>query len=179
MPLHEISSSAIGELLYDSTLAASAANFDIQNIPASYKHLHLFLQGRSDRAAQTLDTVILRANNDSGANYDTQQLQGVDVAVSTSETFGATSASLGEITAASSTADAAGMIFVLIPNYAGTTFHKTFFASCYDPKSGTSMTIVMNGSRWASTSAINRLTVISGTASNFIAGTRVTLYGMN
>ena len=163
--------------LYDFRLAVSAASFDVQNISADYRHLRLVLNGRSDRAAQVNDGVGIRFNNDSGANYEYQQALSSDVTMTASESFAQTSFYAGDVPAASATANVAGASIVEILDYAGTTFHKHIIAQNARAGSATTITVQQLGGRWASATAINRITVISTTSNNFIAGTRLTIYG--
>jgi hypothetical protein len=49
----------------------SAASIDVTGIIAGYAHLRLVLQARGD-AAVTTTSLLVRFNNDSAANYDSQ-----------------------------------------------------------------------------------------------------------
>lgn len=56
-------------LLDVETLAGGDGTVTFNNIPGHYRHLALAFQARSDRAAEG-DNMLLRFNNDGGANYD-------------------------------------------------------------------------------------------------------------
>ena len=90
--------------LYDSTLGADAANFDITSglTGAAWE---ILLLARGTTAAQTID-VRVRFNNDSGANYDTyaQYNHGANSNVGTI-TSGATSGFIAYVPAASAGAN--------------------------------------------------------------------------
>jgi ABC-type amino acid transport substrate-binding protein len=166
--------------LFDSTLGAAAASFDITSIPATYAALQLMLIGRSDAAAVN-DSVTLRFNGDTAANYDYEVVTAPDnSAPSDTGVFAATSIALaGAVAAATAPAGAVGMLELTIPNYAGTTFHKacrTLNSWKHGTAAGSLFFRDCHG-HWRSTSAINRITLAG--AGNFIAGTRCTLYGMS
>ena len=165
--------------IYDSTLSGSAANFDITDIPATYRHLRLVFNLRTDRVA-TSDNLLLRFAGDSGANYDWIRNY-YTPGINTGESYGATSINLGLICGNSATANAFAGGELVIPDYSNTArLHNT---TCFlGAKTGTSA-----GSFWYShssgsyrtTGAIARITLLPNTGPNFMTGCRVTLYGMN
>jgi hypothetical protein len=162
----------------DSTLGGSAPSFDLTAIPATFNHLLLLIQGRGDTAA-TSTTVLLRFNNDSGANYDTELITGSGAAVATGEIVAGTSAQIADITANTGPASVFGAFTIWIPNYAGTTAQKNAFSSGGHKTTSLSGGIFNRNYScfWRSAAAINRITLTPG-AGNFVAGSRVTLYGL-
>ncbi len=167
--------------LYDSTLGVAAASFDITSIDSGYAHLLLTLTGRSDRAANLSDDVRLRFNNDSGNSYDWQSdySSGTGGATGT-EAIATSGMRVATIPAATATANFRGVCRVLIANYAETTFHKDADSSWgYRQAAATGQMISGKATGfWNSTAAINRLTLTTENAANFVAGTRVTLHGV-
>lgn len=167
-------------VIFDSTLGADAASFDVQDIPQGYGHLLVHGQLRGTEAA-TQTQVTVRFNNDSGASqYDGQYryVQGNNtVGVTANEN--ATSMIVGIVASASGTANRAGAVRMLIPNYAGTTFHKDLKCETGYVRDTTvpASIITTNGvGIWKSTAAITRLTVLP-VANNWKAGSRLTVYG--
>lgn len=121
----------------------------------------------------------MRLNGDAGANYDYQQLQGQAAGVFASETFGGTAIFAGVMPAVAATANCFNAGFSFIPNYANSANNKAGFTVSFN-KFGTStnqMQVNLTGGFWRSNAAINRITLIPNSG-NFVAGTRVTLYGM-
>lgn len=160
-------------LVADSTLGGAAATIDLTGLPTTYAALLVLVEGRSDTAA-AFTTMLARFNNDSGANYSY-----VNFNASAAGTFtvggGATSIELDHVLpAATAAASNAGMSALWIPAYSQTTFFKSFWAgqTGYDAANFTSGLV---GGRWASTAAINRITLLPG-AGNFIAGSRASVY---
>jgi hypothetical protein len=159
--------------LADTTLGGATATIAFSSIPATFAHLLLVGQGRGDTAA-TATNLNLRLNGDSATNYSTQQVQGSSATASAAVTTAQTSAGIASMAAASATAGVFSPVFAFLPNYAGTVAQKDLLA--LDLFIGTPV-VQLIGGHWASTSAINSITLLPG-AGNFIAGTRFTLYGL-
>ena len=168
-------------LLSSTVLGASATSFDFQNIAGTFSHLWIVCYLRGD-GAFVGNSARLRFNNDSAANYDTEQTQGVGTAATASTgTAAATSLFISELTGANATANEFTVASAFIPQYAGTTGLKAVVLT--SGAVGTQGTLseyandVASGS-WRSTAAITRVTIIPGSGTNFVAGSAVTLYGM-
>ena len=164
--------------LYDSTLGADAASFDVSSISSSYDHLLVILQGRSTGAFNTV-SVACRFNNDSGGNYDSQLDYGNNATPTASATVAQTSAQIGDVPGSTATANHAGALELTIPNYTGTTFQKQGLArsgwiEATSAGGAFAMDAMMN---WRSTAAIDRITIFP-TSGNFLAGSRLTIYGI-
>lgn len=169
------------ELIDDQTLGSDTATIDFTSISGSYKHLRLIVQARSTRAAQTEDNVFFTFNADTGNNYDSQLLQVRGTGTAISEALaGANSGVVMIVPAASSPAGSASSFVIEIPNYAGTTFNKSFTCHGSAPltDSANGMRLESSAGEWRSTAAITRITLdlVNG---NFLAGSRATLYGIN
>jgi hypothetical protein len=164
---------------FSSTLAAPAASFDVTAIGAGFSHLMVVLVGRSDTAA--LNTgVILKINNDGGANYDSENLNLANTVVAGTAVAGATSKTITQIPAATATASTFGVVQFYLPFYSNTTVFKSIIAAdnvfltlgtvgTYGLDAGAGM--------WRSSAAINRVT-LTPAAGNFIIGSAVTIYGI-
>ena len=110
--------------LAETLLSSDAAGIVFANIPSTYRHLRLIVQARGSTAASDV-LLLLRLNNDSGANYDRQMLEGHAATVAASELLASTVARIGSIPAANAPTSAVGQVEVVLAHYAGTTFHKT------------------------------------------------------
>lgn len=164
--------------LYDNTASGAIASWDVQSISQAYNHLKLMITARGDTAAANT-TCNIQFNNDSGANYDFEVLDVYATSVAAGESFAATSGQIGYPPAATATADYASDITVDILNYTGTTFNKNANA-VGEWQYGTATANrrwAFQTTGWRSTAAINRITVLCGTG-NFIAGSRLTIYGL-
>lgn len=166
--------------LADSTLAADAASIDFQSIPAIYAHLYLECYLRGTNAAAFIPMNI-RFNNDTGANYDNQTLQGSAAVASATEAFAQTVSFIAYAPAngAAGGANLFNAVTVDIPHYANTANNKDYSAQ-YSFKSGTTTTLLNLGcvaGFWRSSAAINRITIYP-TTDNLKSGSRVVLYGL-
>ena len=166
-------------LIADSTLSAPAASFDITNIPPTYKHLQIVASLRTTKAA-IFDPVRIRFNNDSGPNYQNVIQYTVDGINATTEENSATGG-YTEAMAANSPSGSFAAITVWIPDYASTvTTYKNFTSTSGGLKDATSPHLVDAGGSWkGGGAAISRITLVPGTGPNFLAGSRVTVYGLN
>jgi hypothetical protein len=168
--------------IFDSTLAAAAANFDITAIPATYRHLRLELYLRSDQAAN-LSTLQLRFNNDSGNNYSSESTVANAATVAGVEAIAGASARIGRCPGATAPASSFAAVALDIPHYAGATGHKagTAQASSRETTASGGMILETDAIVWFATpAAINRITVFpQAPANNFVIGSRATLYGIN
>lgn len=164
--------------IYDTTLGAPAASIDLTGIVATYAHLLIVAQLRCDHATVVASAGI-RFNNDATAIYDWERIYGTAATPTSAETFADTSGQIGNIPGSSVAAGIAGSLSIFIPNYAGTTFNKAY-TSTVNHKGGVSSGNMFSGvwgGQWRSSVAINRVTLVQ-TGSNFIAGSRVTVYAM-
>jgi hypothetical protein len=168
-------------LISSVTLASDTANITFSNIPQTYRNLKVVYSLRST-VSSTLDNVLIRANGDSGANYNRLALLIQEGAPSWYSNAGVTSflpSSLG-IPAATAVANRFGSGYLEFPSYASA-FHKTVVGQSVNIYSDTStafLAYVQNGV-WRSTSAITSLSFAPQTGPNFLAGSTIQLYGVS
>lgn len=163
----------------DTTLGSPAATVDITSIVATYAHLLLVVYGRCTTAA-AVDYLAVRFNGDTAASYDFQILQGSGASASAAEQFAKTLADVGLMPANTAGANLFGAAVAFIPHYAGSSNNKAVVGLSTE-KSGTGGSSMVNhfgAAFWRSSAAINRITLLPDSASNFATGTRVTLFGM-
>lgn len=166
-----------------TTAAATAASFAFTNIGQTFNHLWLIVNGRSDNVGAAA-VFQIQLNGDSGANYDFTQADSLSsAAVTVVASAGVTAARIGAIPYTALTT-ASGLVSVLIPFYAGTTFYKTWTGSG-GRKDLDNIANFANESPWGSwrnTAAVTTVTVLvrgnSGTAQNFVVGSGAALYGI-
>jgi hypothetical protein len=162
----------------DVTLSASAATIDFSSIPSQFAHLMVVAYLRGDTAAAFVG-VVMRYNNDTGSNYDTQFLAAGAATVTAGEAFAGGAAQVGNVPANTASANVFGYVSIEVTHYANSANNKAHIAT-WAHKQGTASTNMQVGC-WAgfyrSNTAISRVTVIPG-AGNFVSGSRVTLYGL-
>lgn len=160
-------------LIERQTLAAPAASVTFSGIPGTYGALMHDWQGRID--ANTIVVLNQRFNGDTGNNYD-QHFATFPTSVGAS-TAAQSSVRIGTIGGGSAqTANRANAGRVTIPNYAGTTFHKSllFHANRWDTANDETE---MGSGDWRNTAAITSITIFPG-SDNFIVGSVFSLYGL-
>lgn len=165
--------------LADVTLGANNATLcDFTSISGAYAHLQLFINARTD-AASTEDWLYARFNNDSGTNYKVQVLQ--NSAASTLTTLFSSSAyiNFGVIPGASADAGYFNGAHLTVYDYANSARRKSAHGVGGGAVTSAKAWFYQNYATWNNTAAINRITVISGFAANFVAGSRATLYGLS
>jgi hypothetical protein len=168
-------------VLYDQTLPADTASFDVQNIPQGYKHLLIYLSARSSKSAID-DALLMRFNGDTGTNYAFQDIYSANAGATNASGAGAfsqTSAISLECPANSAPANTPGAYVMEIPDYASSVFNKMILTrtGARTVASGAGFYKETSAGNWNSTSPINRITVYFGTG-NFKTGSRLTIYGM-
>jgi hypothetical protein len=172
-------------LICDDLLSGSQASFDTNtilggNISGAYKHLKLYVYGRSDNA-DTNEALYMNFNNDStAAHYDIASFT-FSGGGTTSSTGGTDSKiTMGNIPAANAPASYFSQTEVTIANYADTTGFKSTHGLGGLERGTTAANsfVVFNAGLWLSTAAVNRIAVVPQ-AGNFVAGSRFTLYGLS
>jgi hypothetical protein len=167
----------IDEIIADGTSAV----IDFTSIPSTYSHLLIYGTGRMTGAV--LEALLqMRFNNDSGANYQIQNMRGENANNNATGTTGQTQSGIGRLPGATATAGYAAAIKLLVPNYSNATLFKQFFSTLTHMPNNTlaNFEITNTGGQWDDTSTINRITLLSttGGAGNFISGSIYSLYGV-
>lgn len=181
MPIISGGSSSGGGIVtkvFDTTLGADTASIDTgaNGIPQTGNVLELWVIGRTDEATN-FSSAIMRINGDTGANYDTQDVQGLNTGTNAAVTLAATSWNQQVLPGASDAAGTFGVFQITIPAYTQTTARKvaamtqgvvdTTAANCY------ARAQVCN---WRSTAAINQISVAAPGAQKLKAGSRMVIY---
>ena len=164
--------------LYDETLVGNQASIDTGagGFSTAFDHLQVVILARTAEAA-VLSSLVLNFNGDGGANYDYQRMRVVNTTVAGEITL-ATTGIVIACAGASAQAGAFSAIDFLIPAYSQTVAHKSFvlMGGLAEDTAADNRTS-LQGNRWRSTAAITRI-VLSPSGGNFVAGTRLTVYGI-
>jgi hypothetical protein len=148
-------------------------------IPGTYRLLLLYLDGRGTGTTGAVN-VALTINDDTGPNYDTQEMDTYNSTVEASTSLGIASPTVCQVPAASAPAGASGGCRLELPNYAGTIFQKRL-TSLQDAKQGATdsdLDLEYQVIYWRNTAAISSLVLTIG-AGNFVTGTTALLYGLS
>lgn len=172
--------SGVGKLvtLFDSTLAVAAATIDTgaAGVAASASHLLIVMKLRSNAVATT-DTCVLTFNGDTGAHYYVASGDFFGTTASAVHAEAAASLSLEAVSAATSTADVYSPLTLLVPSYADGHLKSVNGLAGYRTgnASGNILAKALIG-YWDQTAAISQITVTA--AAQFVAGSRMTVYGL-
>lgn len=163
----------------DSLLTGSVASFDFTAIPSYFAALRIVAYLRSDRATSP-DQALLRFNGDSGNNYLQEHL---DIGGTGAVNGTGPAAASGVVCLYTAGANAGAGEFstgeVVIPNYAVVANKKYGHIIGGDVRTGPGAEWFSDAFMWSNTAAaINRVTLTPNAGANWVAGSRVTLYGM-
>jgi hypothetical protein len=154
----------------------SAGSITFSSIPQTFTHLQVRLTSRSDYASTTA-SVFMRFNGDSGANYVYHYLLGDGSSATSGASTGSTVAWVGNMPAASSTANVFASTIVDILDYTNTNKNKTTRSLDGYDTNGAGQTY-LSSNLWLNTAAITSILLVSGGGANFVANTRADLYGI-
>jgi hypothetical protein len=163
--------------VFDSTLAAPAANFDCDDILSTYGTLRILFQGASSQAAASV-SLNLYINGDTNANYFVQDSYASAATTTSAESLGTIGGLCGYVPGSTATPPNSA-VEIVIPNYAGTVFTKAWTSTYMLGVNNTSGTLRVGrtGGYWASSIAISRGQLFPS-AGNFIVGSRMSVYVM-
>jgi hypothetical protein len=173
--------------LSKQVVATATATISFSSIPAGYSSLKIVLTGRDTNSASGELATFLQINGDgTAANYTlTQGIQGISsttgAGAGAALVIGSTTSGgcVGSIPGTSGLATAVGSSEILIPNYAGTAFHKivrTSYSDFYGSSTPSRDTAEVSF-LWKSTAAIDSLVLVAG-GTSFAVGTTAVLYAM-
>src|SRR2546423_6481559 len=141
----------------------SSASISFSSIPTIYTHLILTMNVIASSATINSDTLSIRFNGDTGANYHHTGIFASGSSVSEDMVFGATSGILGTIGGLKTNANRNSRIFLIIPFYTNTSFFKTYISqsTAHTTALATGVFIDNRGGTWVSTSAITSITLFA------------------
>jgi len=160
-------------LIETKTLGAAAASIEFTSIPQTFTDLVILISGRTARAMQVIDGNRLEFNSIT-TGYATRLLFGDgSSAASNTDTNAAAGASTGD----SATANTFGNSAIYISNYTAAT-NKSYSSDGVSENNATISYQILSASLWSNTAAITSITIKSESASNYLIGTTVSLYGV-
>jgi hypothetical protein len=165
------------ELIESSILGSSQSSITFSSLAtyaSTYKHLQIRLAARSDRSGTAGEGILLRINGDTGSNYARHVMNGNG---STVDSFGVandTSLQVGNIFSAADGANQFGGVVVDFLDVYSTSKNKTIKSLA---GSAPSFIFLRSGVR-LNTEAISSLTLQPAFGTNFVTGSRFSLYGI-
>ena len=160
------------KLIATQTLTSAGPSISFSSIPNNFTDLYVLLSLRMARST-TGGAVKMRING-SDTNFSWRSLQGNGSGVSNDSQ---TDSNLFWTDGANQTANTFGNIAIYIPNYAGST-NKSISVDAVDENNATESYQRITAGLWSNTAAITSLSWSDNSASDWVAGTTVSLYGM-
>lgn len=168
------------ELISTTVLSSSAASVTFSGLgtsAADYKHLQIRAVARTD-SGSAYEQIMVRANGVTSAAYSRHRLVATGSAVSSSEGYASqTQMELGSIVGGTGTANAFGAVIIDILDFASTSKNKTFRSLSGSNVTGQNVSSFESGA-WFNTAAITSISLDRIFGSNFVTGSRFSLYGM-
>lgn len=165
-----------GQVLIAENTPSGTGTTTFSSIPATYIHLYLMVLGRSTNASANVNILCYLNNDTTATNYrrNLHYAHGSSHGVSAGD-----DAQMGSLPGNTAPADSAGTVKIWIPYYLDTTFlHNVMGLSNF--RYDTSTVGVISETydlQWESKLAINRVD-LTLTAGNWVAGSRIRLYGV-
>jgi len=161
------------ELIASSTVGSGgAASIDFTSIPSIYTDLLLEVSLRGDQASNT-DAYLISFNG-SSSTFTTRRLYGNGASAASDNSA---AGDYGIANGASTTASTFNNGEIYIPNYAGST-NKSFSVDEVVENNATTGYDVLTAGLWATTSAINRVTLTANGSTKFVQYSTAYLYGV-
>lgn len=165
----------------ETVLSASAASVTFSNIPQNFRHLLMMTQARTDAVLEA-DTILVRFNNDSSANYDRETISATGAGITSAASRGSTAAQGILITeGASSRAFNFSPGYSFIFNYPLADREKqtiNLSVAFGDASADTDLLIRIITNRWRNKNPITSIVLVPSTGPNFVSGSRFQLYGI-
>ena len=166
---------SVGRVLISEASPDGVASVDWSSIAATYKSLEIEIMARSTQAATAVYFNVYFNNDTTATNY---RFTKDGASAGSAANAGDALAYGGVVAAANATAGQVGSWHIKINDYAGTTFNKMFTSIGGHREADATLVAAQYTTEWESTTAINRITVTLA-AGNFLAGSRLRLYGVN
>jgi hypothetical protein len=168
-------------LLFQQTLSVAAASIDTGagGIAAGHGDLFCSFVGRSTNGGGNSDNLQMQFNGDTAANYNWAWTRNQSGALSAPAGTANAFITVGQTSAGTADANQAGEVTWRIPAYDATTFFKTCDATggiMFNAAGPQYQTQFVMGN-WLSTTAITRIRLFLLTGPNFVAGSRMVIYG--
>ena len=154
-----------------TTLGSAQATVTLSSIPSTYTDLVLIISTRFAGGGGA-SAILAQFNSDSGSNYSQTQLSANG---STASSFRGTSTTTAAFGIAPDTANEFATSIIQLQNYSNTTTYKTSLVRTNIASDRVRFIVNL----WSSTSAINSIYLQNNGATNFVAGSTFTLYGIS
>lgn len=159
-----------------ATATPSGTTVVFSSIPSTYKHLQVRMLCRSN-GSFARDVIAVRLNGDTDSNYSWHRLRGDGTAVDAGGSANQTYMQFGNIPANTTTANIFGTAVLDIHDYADTSKNKTIRTLAGHDANGSGY-IQLDSGLWRNTNAVTSITIYPESATGWVSGTNIALYGI-
>ncbi len=161
----------------ERSVRASDGVITFSAIPGIYNTLKVIFSGQVAAAGDL--GLGMRFNGDSGANYNDDRDVAVGLSTAAGGNSGATLMYIAEVARVGNT-DRVGTVEITIPEYAGTTYHKSCHSVFSDMRGDAAADRLVGnaGGVWKNAAAITSVTLLASDATDLESGSVATLYGL-
>jgi hypothetical protein len=166
------------ELIETQILGSPSSSITFSSLgtySSTYKHLQIRMIGRSNFSGNS-SAVFVRLNGDTGSNYSLHELTGNAFGVVSLGAASQTVMSAGEFPAANYAANIFSPAVIELLDFSSSTKNTTI--RTLSGISGLRTLVSLSSGLWNNTAAVTSVTVISGGGASFVAGTRMSIYGV-
>ena len=155
---------------------ATAATINFTSIPATYTDLCILASFRLD-TAPAINTIKMEINSDTtGTNYTSIWLEGNGSTIDNN--IRPTITAVTSTNSGGSTANTFGNLQMYFPNYANTSYYKSFSIESVGENNATAALNGLYAGLYESNSVISSISLASYNAGNFVQYSSATLYGI-
>lgn len=165
------------QLISTQVVTSPVSSITFSSIPSTFSHLQIRAVARTDRSANADDLLTVRLNSDTGTSYASHLLYSSGNQVQATASVNQTYWRSLYLPGAGATANSFGGVILDLLDYKNTNKNTTMKAlnGSYDYN-----WISLASGVWMNTAAVTSITFnMAITATNFVSGTRFSLYGIN
>lgn len=166
---------AIMEAIATQYLEADAASVTFSSVPATYEHLQLRINAKTDWNTTTPSFGAIGFNGDTGGNYSSHRMMGDDSTVSALAVTGNAEMYMGRFATLDFAAVFGGMVLDIL-DYANT--NKNTTCSGLSGLGDATNVVQADSGLWDDTAAVHTILISQSGGSNFLRGSEFTLYGI-
>jgi hypothetical protein len=167
------------DLLETTVLGSDTASITFSSLGSysAYKHLQIRFIGRISSATTNSGNLRIQFNSDTGSNYADHTLNGTGSAVSSSANTSVVGIGVRDCLPGNNNSSGIfGAAVIDLLDFNSGLKNKTTkaLAGAY----GGEIDVLLSSGVWLNTNAITSITLLDAGATNFVTGTRASLYGM-
>lgn len=166
------------ELISSSLISSPTGNFNLTNIPQTYKHLQVRITMRGDGSGQAFGGAFDFHPISGGSTYAQHYIKNSGTSVTSVGNSNLGIINFADMPAGGATSNIFGTVIMDILDYTSTTKNKTVRMLSGYMANTSYCNIELRSGLWLETGVINDIRFRPYGVSNFVAGSRFSLYGI-